>query len=263
MPDGRVLRFHAGVRRGERACFALGVRKSGSSLFSSMVAALAQFNAWPVVDIPGTMFEHGYRWNDWNGHPRLADLLWRGNAYIGFRDPPGAAYRDPIFREARKVLLVRDPRDALVSEYYSNAFSHALPVAGVGSVVEQERRRALDVDVETYVLERAEVLNRTVEGYRPLLDDPGLLLLRYEEVIFDKARWIAQVAEHFGWRVTDQFAGHILGWADRRPEQEDPTAFVRRVAPGDHRDKLSPDGIARLEARLSPVWSDLGYAFGN
>jgi hypothetical protein len=260
MPDERVLRFHVGLRRGAPACFALGVRKSGSSVFSSIVAALAQFNARNVVDIPGTMFQHGYRWGDWNGHPRIADLLWRGNAYVGFRDPPTALYADPIFREGRKILLVRDPRDALVSEYFSNAYSHSLPSAG--SVVEEERQRALRLDVETYVLGRVDVLNRTVAGYRALLGDPALLLLRYEDVIFNKPGWIRRMCEHFDWRASEQLVGHIMGWADRRPEAEDPTAFVRRVAPGDHHDKLSAEGIARLESLLSPVWSELGYDIG-
>jgi hypothetical protein len=262
MADDRVMRFPVEVRQGApAACFAMGVRKSGSSVFSSIVAALARFNDWSAIDIPGAMFDEGYRWSDWNGHPRVTDLLWRGNAYLGFRDPPTAFYRDPVFREGRKLLMIRDPRDALVSEYFSNAYSHALPGQGDGSVVETERVRARHFDIETYVLGRAVTLNQTIAGYLALLDDPELLLLRYEDVIFDKPGWIRAVAAHFGWSVTDQLVAQITGWADRRPEVEDPTAFVRRVAPGDHRDKLSPAAIARLEAVLAPVWGAFGYGF--
>lgn len=258
--NGRTLSFGIDARPAERAWFALGIRKSGSSIFSSIVNALAIFNEINALDIPGTMFAHGIPYLEWNSHPRLADLVWRGNLYLGFRDPPTALFGDPVFREARKILLVRDPRDALVSEYFSNAFSHSLPAEQSGStVLEVERRRALQASLEEYVLERADQLNRTVAGYKHLLADPNLLVLRYEDVIFRKHHWIDEIARHFGWRITDEHARRILEWADVRPAAEDPNAFVRRVAPGDHLEKLSAEVIAAVNARLSDVWSSLGY----
>lgn len=264
MGDGRPLAFEVEARKSSRAWFALGVRKSGSSIFSSITSAIAQFNGLNVVDIPGTMFQHGYRYVDWNGCGRLADLLWRGNAYIGFRDAPTSLYGDPVFVQARKILLVRDPRDALVSEYFSNAFSHSIPSAATGdSVIEKERQRALRTGVEEYVLKRVQYLNRTVAGYRALIRDPNLKVMRYEDVIFDKDRWIRDIAAHFDWEVSDELVRNILGWADVRPDAEDPKAFVRRVAPGDHIDKLSSKGIARVDEQLSDVWGELGYAVGG
>ena len=260
----RTLSFEIDARRAERAWFALGVRKSGSSIFSSIVGALAIFNEIHAVDVPGTMFAAGVRYVEWNNHPRIADLLWRGNVYIGFRDPPTAFYADPVFREGKKILMVRDPRDALVSEYYSNAFSHSLPTEQTGNtVLEQERAKALQSSLEAYVLERTEHLDLTVAGYRKLIGDPNLLILRYEDVIFDKARWIREIAGHYGWQVSDELITNILGWADVRPDAENPQAFVRRVAPGDHLDKLSPGAIETVNGRLSDIWSEFGYAVGR
>lgn len=257
----RDLAFEIDARRADRAWFALGVRKSGSSIFSSIVNALAIFNEIHAVDIPGVMFAQGIRYIDWNGYARISDLLWRGNVYIGFRDPPTSFYGDPVFREGKKILVVRDPRDALVSEYFSNAYSHSLPTSQDGSsVIEQERQRALQSSLETYVLDRVDQLNRTVAGYKHLIGDPNLLVLRYEEVIFDKAGWIVEIARHFGWHTTNQLIGNILGWADVRPDAENPTAFVRRVAPGDHLDKLSSKAIDTVNSKLSDVWPSLGYS---
>ena len=258
--DGRVLRFEVDARRAERAWVALGVRKSGSSVFSSMVAALATANGINTLDVPGRMFDAGVRYLEWNSHARIADLLWRGNAYIGFRDAPTALYDDEVFQEAAKVLLVRDPRDALVSEYFSNAYSHSLPAEPTGTtVVEQERGRALASDLDAYVLDRADHLDRTVAGYRHLIGDPNLLILRYEDVIFDKVEWIARIAAHFGWHADEAFVSAVLDWADVRPEAENPHAFIRRVTPGDHA-RLSPETIGALNGRLSDVWREFGYA---
>lgn len=262
--DERTLTFEIDARRADHAWFALGVRKSGSSIFSSIVNALAIFNEIHAVDIPGTLFSQGVRYIQWNNHPRITDLLWRGNVYIGFRDPPTAFYTDPVFREAKKILVVRDPRDALVSEYFSNAFSHSLPSEQTGdTVMEQERRRALESDLESYVLERAEHLDATVSGYKRLIGDANLLILRYEEVIFDKRKWIGEIARHFGWTTSEELLDNILSWADVRPDVENPQAFVRRVAPGDHLDKLSPGAIETVNGRLSDIWGEFGYAMGR
>lgn len=264
MPDGRVLAFGIEARKAPHAWFALGVRKSGSSVFSSIVSALARFNDINVVDIPGAMFDRGYRWTVWNACPRLSDVIWRGNAYIGFRDAPTSLYGDPVFQQARKILMVRDPRDALVSEYFSNAYSHSLPTDGLDtSVVERERGRALESGCEEYVLKRVQYLNRTIAGYRALIGTPPVKIMRYEDVIFDKPTWIRDIAAYFGWRVSDRLVDNIIGWADLRPDAENPHAFVRRVAPGDYLDKLSADAIAQVNEQLSDIWTDLGYDIGR
>lgn len=261
MADGTAVPFTLATDGAGDALFALGVRKSGSSVFSNICAALAMANGVNVVDVPGVMFERGHTVHAWNGSPRLGDAVRPGNMYIGFRDAPTALFAHPAFRAARKILLVRDPRDALVSEYFSNAYSHSLPqVNPDGSTIAQERRKALETSVDAYVTERVGFLDATVAAYAPILDDPTLVVMRYEDVILEKAAWIGAIARHFGLAADEALVAGILGWADVRPGAEDPTRFIRRVTPGDHVDKLSPGTIAAIDAALSPVWARLGYA---
>lgn len=258
MPGDRSLSVDVAVLRGAPACFALGVRKSGSSIFHSIVAALAAANGWNAVDLPGTAFEAGWSSEDWIADPALRRLVWRGNAYVGFRAPPVGLYADPVFREARKILLVRDPHDALVSEWFSNRWSHNVP-AGGARLLAAERERALAQELEDYVVARAAQLDRTVAGYAPLLDDPATLVQRYEEVILAKPAWIAAIAAHFGWAATPELVADITSWADVVPEREDARAFIRRVRPGDGREKLSSDTRQAVSRRLSGIWRELGY----
>lgn len=260
MQDGRSLTFSVGVRSQRKAAFVLSLRKSGSSLFSNLVSAISQFNRVPVVDIPHRMFENGYRYTDWNSHPNLRDLLWKGNTYVGFRDAPTSFYGDPVFEQAPKLLLVRDPRDVLVSEYFSNAFSHSMPKAeAANSVLAQERKRALQTSVEDYVMTRIGALNQTADGYRRLLGVPNLRVIRYEDVIFDKPGWCRTIAAHFGMEAPQGLIDAIMTWADIRPDAENPQAFVRRVTPGDHLDKLSRPAIDRVNKRLNDIWRKFGY----
>lgn len=263
MPDGGTLSFDVRADPSQPILFALGVRKSGSSLMNMMLIELAAANGFPVVALPDAAFRAGYRYPDWNGNPELFRILRRGNLYAGFRDAPSGLFGRLAFKDALKVLLVRDPRDALVSEYFSSAFSHRLPERKVaGSLIEQRREEALALTVEEYVLKQAKQLNRTIDFYRQMLGDPNLRIFRYEEVIFDKAAWLAAMATHFGWDAPDALVADIVARHDKRPAEERPTEFVRKVAPGDHRDKLSPEAVATLGETLSPTWRELGYDLG-
>lgn len=260
MADGGVLRFEVRADPTKPILFALGVRKSGSSLMNLILLDLAKANGFPVVLLPDVAFAGGYRYPDWNGNPELFRILRRGNLYAGFRDAPSGLFGRPAFKDAKKIMLVRDPRDALVSEYFSSAFSHRLPERKAeGSLIEQRREEALRQSVEEYVLAQAKQLNRTIDFYRPVLRDETLRLFRYEEVIFDKAAWIGAIADHFGWDAPPALVNEIVAKRDIRPAEERPTEFIRKVVPGDHRDKLSPEGIARLNAMLSDTWRQLGY----
>jgi hypothetical protein len=260
MADGNTLAFDVRQKPDLPILFALGVRKSGSSLMNLMLLDLAEANGWPVVLLPDKAFAAGYRYPDWNGNPELFRILRRGNLYAGFRDAPSGLFGRPAFKDAKKILLVRDPRDALVSEYFSSAFSHRLPdERAEGSLIARRREEALAQDVESYVLAQAKQLNRTIDAYRPLIDDPNLRLFRYEDVIFDKPRWIADIAAHFGWEAPADVTAKILAERDIVPAAETPTAFIRKVVPGDHKEKLSAAGLNRLEAILSPTWRRLGY----
>ena len=263
MSDGGVLSFEVRADPAEPILFALGVRKSGSSLMNMILVELAEANGVPVVLLPDAAFAAGYRYPDWNDNPDLFRLLRRGNLYAGFRDAPSGLFGRPAFKAAKKILLVRDPRDALVSEYFSSAFSHRLPDRKAeGSLIERRREEALRQSVEEYVLAQAKQLNRTIDVYKPLLRDENLKLFRYEDIIFNKPAWIRDMAAHFGWQAPDALVDAIVAKRDIRPAEERPTEFVRKVDPGDHREKLSPEGIARLNAMLSPTWRQLGYELG-
>ena len=89
--------------------------------------------------------------------------------------------------------------------------------------------------------------------------DPRLLVLKYENIIFDKARMVQDVAAHFGWTVGQGQIGAILKWIDVVPEEENPSAFIRKVTPGDHREKLSAETIAGLNQVLARAMEAFGY----
>jgi hypothetical protein len=247
------------------AWFALGVRKSGSSMFNRAVKLLAKFNAVNWIDLPGDLFDHDvpfFRWRETEAPPAL---IVGGNCYGGFRDCPTGLTAHPEFTRGLKVLLVRDPRDAIVSEYFSTARTHRMPGAGTqaeGGASDdmlKKRETAQGQSVEDYALAEGARLGEAMARYIPLLDDSKLLVLRYEDIIFDKAKMVRDVARQFGWGVTLGQVDAVLKWIDVRPEVEDPTQFIRKVSPGDHREKLSAPVIAQLDGMLAEPMAAFGY----
>lgn len=235
--------------------FCLGVRKSGSTMLHRMVKFLARRNGVNSVELPDLFFRAGYTVGEWSKYD-LSSLVLPGNVYVGFRAYPGSFETYPHFRDARKLFMFRDPRDALISQYFSDAYSHSLPNretdAGkeAAEAFETKRAKALATDIETYVLGHARGFERTLLDYAKLLDDPTCLALRYEDFVFQKKRLIHKILQHYGWTCPPGHVEALLKIIDDVPETEDQTRFVRRVIPGDHRNKLTPEAIRKLNQAL-------------
>lgn len=264
LESGQQVPFQVDKDLGGPAYFVLGIRKCGSSLFNKLAKDLASMNNRRYVNVAGRYFTKNIAPKDWIKDPANCDILYGGNVYGGFRLMPAAFASASLYREGKKLLMVRDPRDAIVSEYFSNAYSHSIPqrtqdAAPITELLEKRRREALDTTIDEYVVERGRSLLSAYLGYINQLDSATMRVVKYEEYIFKKPDLIRLIASDFDMHVDDAQIATIMAWADIRPEKETPTAFVRRVTPGDHREKLRPETIAKLNAIMKPAMDAFGY----
>jgi|GEM_PF-949447 len=267
LADGRAVDFEvtASPGRSDHAFFVLGIRKCGSSILNSMMTDLGRINGCAFVDIGGRFFAANIPEQDWRNDPAVLGALAPATVYGGFRAMPLILAQSALYQRSPKVLLIRDPRDALVSEYFSIAYSHGLPdgdgsEGGARAEFLALRKAALASEIEAVVLERAENLNQTFMEYAGATADKLTKIYRYEDVILDKRPWLASMAAHFGWDGgSPGFIDGMMGWADKRPTEENSRAFIRHVTPGDHRTKLSAGVIVELNARLREAMALFGY----
>jgi sulfotransferase family protein len=268
LADGRAVTFDVERDLDGPAFFLLSIRKCGSSIFNNISNALAQANGRNYVNVGDRFFRANVTEKYWAADPGLRRILSPGNVYGGFRMLPSAFVESELFQTSPKLLFVRDLRDAVVSLYFSNAYSHPIPKADsasgdVSALMLRLREEALTHEIDEAALRLAVAMRVTAMEYEAIIDWPSVTVLRYEDYIFDKPALIDVIVERFGWDVTDEVKRDILEWADVRPTEEDPTKFIRRVTPGDHIDKLQPETIAKLNEMLGPALEMFGYETGT
>jgi hypothetical protein len=264
LADGRRVSFDVDQSATGPAYFVLGIRKCGSTMFNIMCHMLADRTRHHSVLTGSIFFHSNVRDKVWSHDPAICDMLHPGNLYCGFRLMPTAFASHPVYVDGRKILLVRDPRDALVSEYFSLAYSHPVPArtatdSEVTVMLERGRQVALNTPIDEWAKKNSQRMRDAFLGYTDVLRSTGMLLVKYEDYIFRKRELIAITAQHFGWEVTPQQVAEIMVRVDQWPATEDPSAFVRQVTPGDHRKKLSAKTISELNETLKPAMDVFGY----
>jgi len=175
----------------------------------------------------------------------------------GYYYGPIGTYRDIPNSDAYKTLLqLRDPRDVLTSLYFSTAYSHAL----ISPKLIRRRKEAQTLGIDEYVITSAEEYLTIYNGYCDhLLGQKNLLFLKYEEMVTDFDAWLQKLRQHLALSDQEEAIEAIRTDADFSMEQEDPYSQRRQIRPGDHRRKLKPETIKKLNKRFKPVLEKLNY----
>lgn len=162
------------------------------------------------------------------------------------------------------IVHLRDPRDMLVSYFFSDAYSH--PVAeGRFNRAENERLRWREKGIDAYVDERlGHGLIRA--RYQHYLSEFGYgeraLILRYETMVTGFDKWLERLLRYIS---PDLYKKHFAELHARHkkefvlPAREDIMRHKRKMLPGDYRQKLKPETIERINLEFADVMSRLSY----
>lgn len=172
------------------------------------------------------------------------------------------------------LLQLRDPRDVLVSLFYSFCYSHPAPV---GIDVSADRGRWIERGIDDFVLNDpvewgpatyrrnfgSDALKQRYEAYcNALLGLPNVTLLRYEDMFADFATWWRGFAAGFEGMAAPEVLAAVKEKTRAElalPAEERIHEHKRRMIPGDHRNKLAPATIAALDRKFGTILETLGY----
>ena len=165
----------------------------------------------------------------------------------------------PMELDAQTILHLRDPRDVLVSLYFSEAYSHNL-FKGVFDLNPSEREEIISAGIDRYVLRQAETFNQKYTECQALLAKPGSIFVKYETLVLNFPAWLAKVAqgfaidnERFISKMSKKYAGEFA------VKKENVHAHKRKIVPGDYREKLATETIAKLNAIFAENLQKYGY----
>jgi hypothetical protein len=242
------------------SCGVFAFAKSGSVLVNAIVRGLMAEVGVPVIDWPEL----------WHG--RGIDMATvqldftqafpsHGYCLAGFRHVPNSFLGGTALRRLRKLMIVRDPRDMLVSRYFSTKFSHGFEVRGTPQFAQVIRQVIEDggMDLDRYVKFYSWVVNADFFLHRDIIGDPQTLVLKYEDFVYDKRQLVSTICDWFSLDIPQERLASIIAPYEAIPVAERPDQHVRQVHPGDYRRKLKPETIAALDGVLDEFMATFGY----
>ncbi|MFH1156191.1 MAG: sulfotransferase domain-containing protein [Pseudomonadota bacterium] len=237
---------------GLRSSYLFAFAKSGSTLLDNMISTYCQRIGVPCFSLFNQAFGQGIVTADVGGDA-LVCFKPRGYVYTGFRHYPGF---DLPLAGLTSVLLVRDPRDMLVSLYYSVAKSHVIPDGN--KLLQERRKQALTDTIDEFVIKRAQRYMKQYRIYKEKLP-ASAKVYRYEDVVFDKINWMDDLVRTLELELDRTIMKEVVEQFDIVPDVEDETRHIRQVLPGNHRKKLMPGTIVALDECLHYFLKEYGY----
>jgi hypothetical protein len=157
----------------------------------------------------------------------------------------------PSITKFKVVLVVRDPRDILVSSYYSIAYSHAIPEGEKKDSLLSRRKEALASDLDDHVLQHAEKLLAVFDRYEVCLfaEYSNVHIARFEDMVGDYPKWLDALLSSCGLDIPESMRCELIRSNEAsRPSSENINKHLRKGMPGEHREKLRSDTIEKLNS---------------
>ena len=228
-----------------KSCFAFGIYKGGSTLLFNLLTAIChQYNQIPYVSILDRLFIEGFDIRHLDPASVTSLLTQEGYCFGGFREFP-SPWINEFLPDRKKIILLRDPRDILVSQYYSHKYSHQIPKNDSGGL-QKSHSSSQYLSINEYVLKWNSNIKRKLDSYREINELDSVKLFRYEDVILSKKQWIKDICDFLGLSLNSNELQVILDKYDIIPTTENEKSHIRRVIPGDYLNKLNPEIIEQL-----------------
>jgi Sulfotransferase domain len=205
----------------------------------------------------------------------VPDMYKHGDYYMRHLPRPRILKSHEVFdpRYKKIIYIVRDPRDVAISNYHwemkQRAVKDGVPIEEflpdwIGGKV-WDRLGNWGDHVTSWLSTRG--------------DQPGFVMLRYEDLIEDPARELVKVANLLGiepspdrlaraadlssadrMRQLEQTQGKK--WVQTRYTRQD-KPFVRKAASGGWKAVLSPKSVAAIEAAWGDIMTSIGYPLSS
>jgi hypothetical protein len=244
-----------------KSFFAFSLPKAGSTLLMNVLKEICQICQHSIIDLPTHIFTLGIQ------TPFLSEdvnQLWKpeGYAYIGFRILFDSFDFD--LSSTKNIFLIRDPRDMLVSLYFSLRYSHVIPVNRDRAHPLHKQREDLSiVEINEAILNLAPALKNNFKSYISRLPVNSTRIYKYEDIIFNKFAWAVDMLDFLQISVKPAQLRQIIRKHDIQPKKENQHVHIRQVTPGNHKKHLTDATIQKLNNIFAAELAYFGYKDAN
>jgi hypothetical protein len=229
--------------------------KGGSTLLNDLITEYCKHIKVPTFSLFDCAFGQGISTQDIQQDAARC-FTETGYIFTGFRHFPNFH----IDLESSPVIwLVRDPRDMLVSQYFSVLKSHAM-TDRIG-FMKNLRSEAQQLDIDQFVVNKARGMASQFNRYRQALDEANLKIYRYEDVIYKKMEWLTDMLQILGLEYRPKIVRKTVKQFDHIPDSENEYEHIRQVHPGNHKIKLDSLTIQNLNQILSEFIEYFDYEY--
>lgn len=230
------------------------VHKAGSEFASSVMRAIAKNSGFECIHYAAYIFSGGKLPLRYDQPGNWSKNLYPQNGYFfgPFRKFHGGI---PWLSDNPLIFHIRDPRDVLVSLYYSLKTSHYIPYSNKKAALYmlERRKTTAQMEIDEFVLEEAHrIKSEYLEYFNGFSSHNNICISKYEEMVDNFEAWFLNVCRGIGINESDQL---INICHKKRPGKvlESEKSHKRQVTPGDHRRKLSKSTISELDSILKEV----------
>ncbi len=255
----QVITASANLNKPHSAIF-YTTHKCASTFVARMFDVILKNSEYEFVDYGGAIFGAGDKLNIESPYERFLEKAYtelyplHGKIY-----GPQRRYLDfPGRNNFKHIFFLRDPRDVLVSCYFSLGFTHVEPLNSIDrSKFLKKRENVKYKEIDNYVLEEAETwIYPLYKQYKYLQETATTAIyLKYDFFVKNTPEFIIKISDFLG----------------LQPSQEDIDLLTQEASPvqnvevmkhkrsgktGQYLEKLHPSTVEKLNQILSEVLSD-------
>lgn len=167
-------------------------------------------------------------------------------------------------KDFKIIYMTRDPRDILVSSYYSIAYSHAVPPVKNNKQKRflKQREEALNSSIDEYVLKKADGWLKLFNKYNTLLLEKynNVYITDYADMVNDFETWLTDLLNYTELNISENLKELIIKkHRENIPVRENKHKHMRKGQPGDYNNKLKPETIKQLNNKFKDIIKQFNY----